>query len=152
MIGETRVGNGNRAFDYYTRICPSAREEISEVHRSEPYVYAQTIAGCDAPTHGEAKNSWLTGTAAWNYYAITQWILGIRPEFSGLKIAPVIPTDWPGFSVKRMFRGVTYDITVTRKGPGSDIGLVVDGNPIEGDIVAPPVPGTEKVSVEAVIG
>ena len=76
---------------------PSVREAISDVHRCEPYVYAQMIAGRDAPTHGEAKNSWLTGTAAWNYYAITQWILGIRPDYDGLRIAPVVPERWPGF-------------------------------------------------------
>ena len=152
MIGETRVGNGDRAFDYYARICPSVREEISEVHRCEPYVYAQTIAGIDAPTHGEAKNSWLTGTAAWNYYAITQWILGIRPEFSGLRVAPVMPESWPGFSVKRTFRGVTYDVSVTRKGPGNTVSLSVDGKPVDGDLVPPPTDGVDKVQVEAVIG
>ncbi len=101
IIAEAMLGNGDRAFDYYTRICPSAREAISDVHRCEPYVYAQMIAGRDAPTHGEAKNSWLTGTAAWNYYAITQWILGIRPEYDGLRIAPVVPESWPGFTVSR---------------------------------------------------
>ena len=80
MIAETRVGNGDRAFDYYLRINPSAREQLSDVHRCEPYVYAQMIAGSDAPTHGEAKNSWLTGTAAWNLVALSQHILGIRPR------------------------------------------------------------------------
>ena len=79
MIAETMIGRGDKAHDYYSRINPSAREEISDVHKCEPYIYAQMIAGKDAPTHGEAKNSWLTGTAAWNYVAITQWILGIRP-------------------------------------------------------------------------
>ncbi len=152
MIGETRVGNGDRAFDYYTRICPSAREEISEVHRCEPYVYAQTIAGRDAPTHGEAKNSWLTGTAAWNYYAITQWILGIRPDYRGLKIAPVIPERWPGFSVRRKFRGVAYDISVRRAGPGNRISLTVDGTRIDGDLVPLPAPGITEVQIVAVIG
>ena len=97
IIGETMLGDGDKAFDYYSRINPSAREQISDTHRCEPYVYAQTIAGRDAPTHGEAKNSWLTGTAAWNYYAITQWIFGIRPEYQGLRIAPVIPERWTGF-------------------------------------------------------
>ena len=85
MIAEVRAGNADRALDYYLRINPSAREAISEVHRLEPYVYAQMIAGSDAPTHGEAKNSWLTGTAAWNYVAVTQWILGIRPSLDGLR-------------------------------------------------------------------
>ena len=97
MIAETMIGNGDQAYDYYLRINPSAREAISELHRCEPYVYAQMIAGRDAPTHGEAKNSWLTGTAAWNYVAITQWILGIRPAHNGLEVAPVIPAAWQGF-------------------------------------------------------
>src|SRR5581483_1545582 len=91
MIAEAMAGNGDRAYDYYLRINPSAREEIGEVHRCEPYVYAQMIAGPDAPAHGEAKNSWLTGTAAWNFAAISQWILGIRPTLDGLRIEPVIP-------------------------------------------------------------
>src|SRR5512136_93360 len=92
MIAEAMVGHGDEAFDYYLRINPSAREAISEVHRCEPYVYAQMIAGSDAPNYGEAKNSWLTGTAAWNYVAIVEWILGIRPTFDGLQLAPVIPS------------------------------------------------------------
>ena len=121
MIAEAMLGNGDAAFDYYSRINPSAREAMSEVHRCEPYVYAQMIAGRDAPTHGEAKNSWLTGTAAWNYYAITQWILGIRPDYAGLRVAPVVPQSWQGFSVKRSFRGVTYDIAVKRAGPGNAV-------------------------------
>ena len=99
MIGEAILGRGERAFDYYQRINPSRREEISEIHRCEPYVYAQTIAGRDAPTHGEAKNSWLSGTAAWNYVAVSQWILGIRPELDGLRVDPCIPAEW-GASVR----------------------------------------------------
>ena len=82
------------------------------MHRCEPYVYAQMIAGRDAPTHGEAKNSWLTGTAAWNMVAISQWILGIRPEHDGLRVEPVIPGSWTGFRATRRFRGTTYDIEV----------------------------------------
>ncbi len=152
IIGEAMLGNGAAAFDYYTRISPSAREAISEVHRCEPYVYAQMIAGRDAPSHGEAKNSWLTGTAAWNYYAITQWILGIRPEYAGLRIAPVVPERWPGFTVSRTFRGVTYDIAVTRAGPGNAVRLTVDGKAIDGTLVPLPASGTKAVKVEAVIG
>ncbi len=116
MIASAMTGDGDAAFDYYRRINPSARESIGEVHRCEPYVYAQMIAGQDAPTHGEAKNSWLTGTAAWNFVAITQWILGIRPELDGLRIDPVIPSAWPGFTATRRFRGATYEITVRRAG------------------------------------
>ncbi|MBN8639394.1 MAG: glycosyl transferase, partial [Anaerolineae bacterium] len=135
MIAEAIIGSGNNAHDYYTRINPSAREAISELHRCEPYVYAQMIAGKDAPTHGEAKNSWLTGTAAWNYAAITQWILGIRPTFEGLQIAPVVPTAWSGFTATRKYRGVTYHITVRRAGPGNTVALAVDGTPIDGSII-----------------
>ena len=138
MIAETRLGHGEQAHDYYTRINPSAREEISELHRCEPYVYAQMIAGRDAPTFGEAKNSWLTGTAAWNYYAIAQWILGVRTTLDGLEIAPVIPAAWPGFTATRSFRGVVYDIAIERQGAGNQIALTVDGMPIEGNLVLPP--------------
>ena len=116
MIAEARTGNGDRAMDYYLRINPSAREELADLHRCEPYVYAQMIAGRDAPTHGEAKNSWLTGTAAWNYVAITQWILGIRPTFDGLCVSPVMPSTWDGFEVVRRYRGVRYEIKVERRG------------------------------------
>jgi len=146
-IAETRLGRGDRAHDYYLRINPSAREEISDLHRCEPYVYAQMIAGRDAPTHGEAKNSWLTGTAAWNYVAVTQWILGIRPTYEGLEVAPVIPTGWGGFDAVRAFRGVGYSIHVERLGPGNEVALEVDGRPIEGTIVPLPPTGTQEVRV-----
>jgi len=152
MIAEAMIGRGDRAHDYYTRINPSAREGISDVHRCEPYVYAQTIAGRDAPTHGEAKNSWLTGTAAWNYVAITQWILGIRPTYEGLQIAPAIPTGWPGFKARRTYRGTIYHITVRREGPGNHVSLLVDGEPVVGGIVPSPEQGTTEVSVEVVMG
>jgi cellobiose phosphorylase len=151
IIGETRVGNGDGAHDYYTRINPSAREEISDVHRCEPYVYAQMIAGRDAPTHGEAKNSWLTGTAAWNYYAITQWILGIRTSYDGLLIAPVIPKNWRGFKATRKFRGVTYEIEVQRAGDGNQVSLEVNGAPVPGNLVPLPSSGTKTVAVKATL-
>jgi cellobiose phosphorylase len=147
MIAEAMLGHGDKAHDYYTRINPSAREKISQVHRCEPYVYAQMIAGRDAPSHGEAKNSWLTGTAAWNYVAITQWILGIRPTLEGLSIAPVIPAAWQGFTARRVFRGVTYHITVKRAGPGNAVALTADGQPVGGNRVPLPPPGVEEVRV-----
>jgi cellobiose phosphorylase len=108
------------------------------------------IAGRDAPSFGEAKNSWLTGTAAWNYYAITQWILGIRPAFDGLQIAPVIPQNWPGFQATRKFRGVNYHINVKREGPGNRVSLTVDGKPIEGNTVLASE-GQTEVSVEVTL-
>ncbi|MBN1659785.1 MAG: glycosyl transferase [Anaerolineae bacterium] len=151
MIAEAAVGHGDRAHDYYLRINPSAREAISDVHRCEPYVYAQMIAGKDAPTHGEAKNSWLTGTAAWNYVAITQWILGIRPAYDGLQIAPAIPAEWPGFQAIRVFRGVPYQITVRRAQDGEAPGLRVDGEPVEGDVVPLAREGQTRVDVEVVL-
>ena len=151
MIAEAAVGNGDSALDYYLRINPSAREPISEVHRCEPYVYAQMIAGRDAATYGEAKNSWLTGTAAWNYVATTQWILGIRPTHDGLEIAPVVPADWTGFTVTRRFRGVDYRIAVRREAPGNDVSLSVDGRAIQGRVVPLAAAGTATVSVEAVL-
>ena len=153
MIAEAMLGDGDAAFDYYTRINPSVREAISEVHRCEPYVYAQMIAGRDAATAGEAKNSWLTGTAAWCFAAITQWILGIRPEYDGLRIDPVIPLAWPGFSVVRKFRGATYRIAVRKPvGVAARVSrLRVDGREIEGNLVAPAAPGaTVEVEAEAV--
>jgi cellobiose phosphorylase len=152
MIAETLAGNGDRALDYYLRINPSARESISELHRCEPYVYAQVIAGRDAPSHGEAKNSWLTGTAAWNLVAVTQWILGIRPSHDGLLIDPCLPADWDGFTAIRRFGGARYHITVT-KPPGTRgrvSQLVVDGRHIDGNVV-PTAPAGATVIVEAAI-
>ena len=148
MIAETIVGDGRQAHEYYRLINPSQREALSDVHRCEPYVYAQMIAGRDAPTHGEAKNSWLTGTAAWNYVAITQWILGIRPTLQGLQIAPVIPVDWPGFTATRLYRGVMYRLAVRRAGPGNEVSLVVDGRPVNGNLV--PLPAADKTEVAVV--
>jgi len=153
MIAETVLGNGDRAFELYCKIAPAYLEEISEIHRMEPYVYAQMIAGRDAVRHGEAKNSWLTGTAAWNYIAITQSILGIQADFDGLRIDPCIPRDWNGFAITREFRGNTYHITITNpdnvsKGVAS---LTVDGQPLEGNII--PVTGSGGTyQVEAVLG
>ena len=151
MIAETRVGNGEGALDYYLRICPSAREEISDVHRCEPFVYAQMIAGKDAPTPGEAKNSWLSGTAAWNFVAITQWILGVRAEHDGLRIDPVLPADWGEFKVTREFRGATYRITVRKpKGSvGRVVRLVVDGQAVAGNLAPLPARAGQAIEVEA---
>lgn len=112
MIAETIMGHGDKAFEYYSKIAPSYLEDISDIHRLEPYVYAQMIAGRDAAKPGEAKNSWLTGTAAWNYEAVTKWILGIRPDLDGLIIDPCIPKDWDNIKIIRKFRGAEYRITI----------------------------------------
>jgi len=137
-IAETVVGRGNRAWEVYTRTCPAYIEEMSHIHRTEPYVYSQMIAGKDAPNFGEAKNSWLTGTAAWTFLNISQYILGIRPDYDGLIIDPCIP-DWlESYEVTRLFRGTTYHITVQNpnhkeKGISS---LTVNGRTITGNKVA----------------
>ena len=151
ILAEASVGNGDEALDYYLRINPSAREAISDVHRCEPYVYAQMIAGKDAPTHGEAKNSWLTGTAAWNLVAAVEGVLGIRAEHQGLGVNPALPTDWPGFSVTRRFRGTEYRIQVDKQ-PGT-VGrvrsLVVDGVEVVGNVIPLPAQAGGVVEVTA---
>ena len=148
IIGETVLGRGDYAWEYFRKICPSYTEDRSALHKVEPYVYSQMIAGKDAARPGEGKNSWLTGTAAWNYYAITQFILGIKPTYEGLEINPCIPSTWKEFKVKRKFRGSVYDITVMNpqgvcKGVQS---LTVDGHPVEGNVVKHQ-PGHHQVMV-----
>ena len=152
-IAETIAGEADRAFEHYLAINPSAREDLSDLHRCEPYVYAQTIAGPAAATPGEAKNSWLTGSAAWNLVAISQWILGIRPEHEGLRIDPCLPTAWKGFSATRRFRGATYRIAISKQ-PGTTgrlSSIRVDGNVIEGTRVPLAPPGAQ-VEVEGEVG
>lgn len=152
-IAETVVGRGNRAWQVYTRTCPAYIEDISEIHRTEPYVYSQMIAGKDAPNFGEAKNSWLTGTAAWTFLDVSQYILGIRPDYDGLVVDPCIPSTLDEFTAKRDFRGVTYHITVknpngAQKGVKS---MLVDGTPVSGNMI--PFDGSKKeVHVEVVMG
>lgn len=151
IIGETVVGDGKSAFDHYKKITPAYREDISDVHKLEPYVYAQMIAGKEAPRHGEAKNSWLTGTAAWNFVTASQYLLGVRPDWDGLVIDPQIGPDVPDFTVTRTARGATYRIHVTNSGkPGARAKLTVDGKPIEGRTV-PYAPAGSVVNVEAVL-
>ena len=137
ICAEAAVGRGDKAFEYYSKIAPAFREEMSDLHRTEPYVYAQMIAGKDAPRHGEAKNSWLTGTAAWNFVAVSQYILGIKPEYNGLKIDPSIPHEWDGFTASRLFRGATYEITVKNPDHISHgvKSVTVDGNAVDGNVV-----------------
>jgi cellobiose phosphorylase len=153
MIGETVEGNGNRAWDYYKKICPSYLEDISELHKTEPYVYAQMVAGKDAFRPGEAKNSWLTGTASWNFYAVTQFMLGIRPEYDGLLIDPCIPEDWKAFKVTRKFRGDTFVIEILnpdRKSKGIKE-IVIDGKPYTSNLLPVIGDGAEH-QVKVVIG
>ncbi|SCZ76212.1 GH36-type glycosyl hydrolase domain-containing protein [Pseudobutyrivibrio xylanivorans] len=143
-IAETCIGRGDRAFEVYKKTCPSYIEDISEIHRTEPYVYSQMVAGADAKFHGEAKNSWLTGTAAWTFTNISQYILGIYPTLEGLSVNPCTPAEFGDFNVTRVYRGVTYNIEIknpnkVQKGVAS---LLVDGKEIEGNII--PFDGSKK--------
>lgn len=152
MIAETILGRGDYAWEYYRKICPSYTEEISELHKVEPYVYSQMIAGKDAFKPGEAKNSWLTGTAAWNYYAITQFILGIKPDYNGLEINPCIPVDWKGFEVTRKFRDATYLIDIKNTGVNRGVkSITVNGKALSGNII-PLQPAGSVNKIEVVLG
>lgn len=153
MCAEAVVGRGDKAFDYYTRIAPAYLEDISEIHRLEPYVYPQMAAGKDARRFGEAKNSWLTGTASWNFVAISQFILGIQPDFDGLMINPAIPQNWDGYKVTREFRGDVFEVEVKNpnhvsKGVKS---LVVDGKEVKGNVI-PMFHDGKKHTVVATMG
>lgn len=136
-IAETVIGRGDRAFEIYQKTCPAYVEEFSEIHRTEPYVYSQMVAGADAKFHGEAKNSWLTGTAAWTFVNISQHILGVYPTHKGLSIDPCVPKGFGDFTVTRKFREGTYNIKVVNpdnveKGVKS---ITVDGKAVEGCVI-----------------
>ena len=136
-IAETVIGRGDRAFEVYRKTCPSYLESISEIHRTEPYVYSQMVAGADAYYHGEAKNSWLTGTAAWTFVNVSQAILGVQPSCDGLIIDPCVPSDFGSFRLVRKFRGAAYYIDV-QKPDGVQKGvqkIIVDGREIEGNLI-----------------
>lgn len=150
-IAETMIGRGDRAFEIYRKTCPAYLEDISEIHRTEPYVYPQMIAGRDASRHGEAKNSWLTGTAAWTFFNVSQYLLGIRPQYDGLMVNPCIPADFSGFTVTRKFRGDTYVINVdnSAKAMKGVKSMTLDGKEISGNVL--PVCGDGKVHQVTVI-
>jgi cellobiose phosphorylase len=147
MIAECLLGRGERAYDYYRRISPAYLDDQHEVHRTEPYVYAQMIAGPDAVYCGQAKNSWLTGTAAWNYFAMMHYMLGIRPEHNGLRIAPAITREIGPFQVTRNCRGARYRITVSCAKSGAASSLLVNGKRLDGNLV-PYAPAGSNVTVE----
>ncbi len=153
IMAETILGNGDRAYQYYTQINPAARNDMIEIYECEPYVYAQNILGDEHPQFGLARNSWLTGTASWCYQAATQWILGIRPEYGGLRINPCIPSDWESFSVVRKFRGRKFTITVHNpqhvcKGVGK---MTINGKMITGNLIPADLPAIEH-DVEVWLG
>ena len=152
-ISEAVLGHGSRAFEVYRKICPAFLEEISDIHRTEPYVYSQMIAGKDAPRFGEAKNSWLTGTAAWTFVNVSQYIIGIQPTLNGLCIDPCVPADFGDFTVTRKYRDVVYNITV--KNPNQVekgvVSMTVDGVSVDGNVI-PFDGGRKTVSVEVIMG
>ncbi|MCM1254179.1 MAG: glycosyl transferase [Clostridium sp.] len=152
-IAETVIGRGGRAFEIYQKTCPAYVEEISEIHRTEPYVYSQMIAGADAKFHGEAKNSWLTGTAAWTFVNISQYILGVYPTHKGLSVNPCVPSGFGDFEITRKFREGTYHIKVVNpdnveKGIKS---ITVDGQSVEGCVI-PYTAGKENYEVTVTMG
>ena len=152
-IAETVIGRGDRAFEIYQKTCPAYCEEFSEIHRTEPYVYSQMVAGRDAKFHGEAKNSWLTGTAAWTFVNVSQYILGVYPTHNGLSIDPCVPKDFGDFELTRKFREGTYNIKVqnpdkVEKGIKS---ITVDGKAIDGCVI-PYVKGKETYDVVVIMG
>ena len=150
---EAVLGHGDRAFAVYRKTCPAYIEDISEIHRTEPYVYSQMVAGKDAPTFGEAKNSWLTGTAAWTFFNISQYILGIQPTLDGLRVDPCIPHTLGSFTVTRRFRGAVYHITVDNAAAvqhGVKV-VTVDGRPIAGNVL-PLAPAGTEVAVRVTMG
>jgi cellobiose phosphorylase len=151
IIAAAMLGRGDEAYVHYRRILPLARTD-ADLFRAEPYVYSQNICGPAHPQFGMARNAWLTGTAAWAFVAATQWILGIRPTFDGLRVAPVIPASWPGFEARREFRSVTYEIRARREGPGAAVSLVVDGRAVQGSVIPLPLPGTTMVTVDVLLG
>ena len=144
-IAETELGHGNRAFSIYKKITPAYLEDISEVHRTEPYVYSQMVAGRDAVHFGEGKNSWLTGTASWTFVDASQYILGVYPDFGGLRLRPCIPSDWKELTIRREFRKAFYNITV--KNPdgldGGNVKIEVNGQAVDGNVIPVQPEGSE---------
>jgi len=153
MIAETMLGNGDRAYEYYSQINPAGRNNMIDLYESEPYVYPQNVLGDEHPQFGLARNAWLSGTSSWMYQAGTQWILGIRAEYDGLRLDPCIPSKWDGFTARRNYRGVTYHITVNNpkhisKGVEK---VTVNGGTAEGSLIRAEK-GVSEVHVEVTLG
>jgi cellobiose phosphorylase len=153
VVAETMLGRGERAYEYYRAILPVAQNDIAETRKTEPYVYCQMVAGPDHPDFGEGKNSWLTGSASWNFVAAAEYILGIRPDYDGLRIDPCLPPGWKGFEATRVWRGATYNIKVhnpehVSRGVKS---LRVDGDNLEGNLI-PAFKDGRKHKVEVEMG
>ena len=111
-VAECMLGRGGRAMKFYDALLPYNQNDKIEVRFAEPYSYCQFILGRDHEAHGRANHPWMTGTAGWAYFAATQYMLGVRPDYRGLVIDPCIPKEWDGFTMTRVFRGATYHIRV----------------------------------------
>ncbi len=148
IIGEAIAGRGNDAWSHYAKILPSyVEEKYQTLHKVEPYVNCQMVAGKDAARPGEGKNSWLTGTAAWMWLTVSEYILGIKPDYAGLCIDPCLPETAKDYTVSRRFREAQYEITIHPNGQQKGVKqIVVDGKPIDGTII-PYAPGKHTVEV-----
>lgn len=152
IIAETRLGHGSRAFDLYKRIAPAYIQD-QRLHRTEPYVYSQTINGMDSASPGEARNSWLTGTSAWNFYAVSQAILGVQPAFEGLRLDPCLPAELKEARIHREFRGNSYEITLRNQAGGEKgrVRVMVDGKPLKGQIIPDPDEKGKTFRIEVIV-
>ena len=143
-IANALADNNEEAFAVYQRNCPAYVEDKSDIRKVEPYVYCQMVAGPEAPTPGEGKNSWLTGTAAWTFVDVSQYLLGVRPTLDGLAIEPHLPEQFTDLTVTRVFRGVTYRIAMKRTGERT---VSVNGEQLAGNVVPVPTDDTKLVEV-----
>jgi cellobiose phosphorylase len=153
IIAETLLGNGDRAYEYYAQINPAAKNDMMEIYECEPYVYPQNVLADEHPQFGMARNTWLSGTSSWTYQAATQWILGVRAEYDGLRVDPCIPSTWEGFSMARRFRGSLIRITVhnPQKVCRGVARMTLDSKEINGNIIPIQPAGGEHV-VEVWLG
>ncbi len=148
VMAETVLGHGGRAFDIYRRTCPAYITD-QKLHHTEPYVYSQMVAGPYAPRFGQAKNSWLTGTAAWTFYVASQSILGVKPDYKGLMVDPCLPKELSDVKLTRKFRGSTYNIRILNRSGDEkgEVKICVDGKPVSGCVI----PADKAAAVHEVV-
>jgi N,N'-diacetylchitobiose phosphorylase len=148
IVAECKLGRGERAMKFYDSTLPYNQNDLIEIRQSEPYSYCQFVMGRDHTAHGRARHPWLTGSAGWSYHAVTHWILGIRPGYSGLTIDPCIPADWKEFAVTRMWRGATYQIQINNP---NGVQKGIKSIHLNGKLVEGPVPMQEAGTLNEVI-
>jgi len=145
VMAECLLGNGDRAYEYFTETMPAAYNDRADLRQCEPYVHAQTTYSIFSPRAGNTRTSWLTGAAAWSYFTATLFILGIQAEIEGLRINPCIPSSWEGFEAHRQFRGKSWHIFVHNPDNVSQgvVKFIVDGKPVEGNLAPSDLPGED---------